>query len=364
MKSFKVTTPPKLRENADKKVVLGPEHGFRPGTEVTTAPMYFFLNAGGVGDYINYMAAILWNAANLPWLHGTVFVSSFLVEFCSYLLKPFPNWKCLSGERVQMETDVCFAGPELKLGTGQVINHQLLNATGAHLTTLGFAYYSNMTPAPADATLPYVSFPLKRVRFELRDKVGKYVVFTPGAVTPARATYGRHLNPLIEWVVSQGYLPVFLGKSEVTPDLDPVFADDIAWGLGLDLRNKTTIMEAAAILQYSAAVVGLDNGLLHLAACTDANVVFAYNIVGPKNRAPRRHPSVKGGTWHINLTDRDLHCNNCQDKWKLLINHNFHSCYYVDKGVDKQPKCVDMLFADGAARFKGALTEAFARGQT
>lgn len=326
----------------------GPERGMREGTELNPAPMAFFFNGGGLGDYINYSAACLWSAQHFPWIHGTIYVSSFLREFLSEIFAPYPNWQVRSGEKVALDSDVCFAGPDLNMG-GQVINHQLLNATGAHLIDLGFAYYANMCPAPPEATLPYVNYPLKKLHFELRANAGKYVVFTPGAIVSSRCVSGQHLNPLIHWVRDRGYLPVFLGRSEVTPDLNPVFPDDIDYAAGLDLRNQTTITEAAAVMQHSAAVLGLDNGLLHLAACTDANVLFGYNITGPSHREPRRHPSCRGKTVNITLTKSDLACNHCQDNMKLLIGHTFHRCLYGDL------RCIDLLFADSAARWKKEL---------
>jgi hypothetical protein len=345
---FKITPPPKLKQ-FDYTEKFGPENGFREGTELNPAPMAFFLNAGGLGDYLNYSAAILWVAKNCPWIHGTVYVSSFLREFLASLFASYKNWKVEAGEKVTMQQDICFAGPELKVNDGIILNHQLLNATGAHLFDLGFAYYANMNPPPIDATLPYVNYPEKKVHFELRPLKGKYIVFTPGAITPSRYLTGKHLNPLIKYVKEKGYLPVFLGKNEVTKDLNPVFPDDVLYSEGLDLRNKTTIPEAAAILQYSKCAIGIDNGLLWLGSLTDTNVIFGYSLAGPKNRKPKRSKICAGKTIDVALTKEELICNHCQDQWKLLIGHTFHKCLYDDN------KCIELLFANDAKKFKDAL---------
>ena len=330
----------------------GPEFGFRPSTPLHPAPIFFLLNAGGMGDYINYAAALKWIAERAPWVHGTVFISPFLIEFLEYIFKPYPHWKIRSGDHIKLESDICFMGPEIQMPT-HLANHQLLNATGAHLMDLGFAYYANMNTAPADWTLPFAEFPENKVHAELRGQTGKYVVITPGAVTVARYVTGEHLNPIIRHVKSLGLLPVFLGKDEVSKFVKPMFADDIAFDEGLDLRNKTTVCQAAAIMERAACVLGLDNGLLHLAACTKANVIFGYNITSVKHREPRRR---WGRLINISLTDEELACSGCQSKMKLLVNHTFHRCLYSDS------KCIDLLFADGAKRWCDAIDEMLAGG--
>ena len=323
----------------------GPEHNMRPGTWIKPAPMLYFLNAGGIGDYINYTAALIWVAKNCPWVHGTIYANPYFLEFLNYHIRQFENWRVMDGASVTLPHNMAFSGPELMVN-GQNITHQLCNATGSHLMDLGFQYYANIQAAPPGTTLPFMDIPLKKVRWELREKAGKYVVFTPGAVTAVRMTHGRHLNPLIEYVCSKGLLPVFLGKSEIVKDLNPKFADDIDYHKGLDLRDQTTLLQAAAIMQHAACVLGLDNGLLHLAACTPAKVIFGYNITEVKDREPRR---TWGKLINVALTKEELACVGCQTHWKLIINHTFHKCMYGDN------KCIDMLFSGG--RFERAIDE-------
>lgn len=343
---------------------VGTAQGFRSRTTLPVAPMVFLLNQGGMGDYINYTSAFAWLAEHCPWIQGTVYSNGYLIEFLELVLKPYPTWKVRDGSRVEIPWNMSAMAPEINVGKDQngndvILNHQLLNATGAHLVDLGFAYYANISPAPVEATLPHVTFHKSKVPRELRPLEGKYVVFTPGALVTTRMTSGRHINPIIDHCIELGLTPVFLGKAEFQANLNPKFADDVSYEKGIDLRNKTTVCQAGAIMERAFATLGLDNGLLHLAACTSAPVIFGYNIVKPQHRAPRRK---SGLTIHVSLTDEQLACNGCQSRMKMLVNHSFHKCLYGDV------QCIDLLFADGARLWKNALDslmkESQAKGST
>lgn len=333
-----------------ERLPLGPEFGFRPGTPVVQAPVSFLLNAAGMGDYINYSAAIVWIAENAPWIEGTLYVNSFLVELLSLVLRPYPRWSVKSGDGpLRIEHGMSVIGPNMQMDNGMIYNQQLLNATGSHLMDLGFAYYANLNAAPDGVFLPKVALPKHKVPSALRDIPYKYIVFTPGALTPSRMTYGKHLNPLIRFVKEKGFLPVFLGKDENhSVAVQPKFADDVAYSEGLDLRNKTTVVQAAATMEKAACVLGLDNGLLHLAALTDSRLIFGYNITSVAHREPRRN---WGKTINMTVPAEKLPCIGCQSKMKVMIGHSFHHCLYGDN------LCVDLLFADEGQAWKDAIND-------
>jgi hypothetical protein len=298
-----------------------------------------------MGDYVNYTTALLWVAQNLPWVHGQIYVSSFFMDFLEVIFRDYPKWSVHDGSAIRIEPHDCFIGPEIQM-EGQNITRQLANATGAHLMDLGFQYYTNQQAAPPGVMLPRLPATRpQKVHWEVRPHLGKYVVFTPGSVVPARATTAKHLNPLIEFCVSQGLTPVFLGKNNFAQGMKVNFDEGIRFDLGIDLRDKTTILQAASVMEHAVCVLGLDNGLLHLAAATDANVIFGYNITTIAQRVPRRN---WGETLNLALTPQELACTACQANGKLMINHTYHKCYYGDT------KCIDLLFSGG--RFEKAVT--------
>ncbi len=332
---------------------------FRPGTELPVINVNMIFKGAGMGDYICYMPAMIWTALNTPWIHGRIHVGQFFCEFAENIIKQTgnKNWKVIplpagfkSEDDLHLENGSLSRGPGIQMNGHR--NHQLVNGTGGHLVWLGFMYYCNMFPPPTNADYyPVINFDGWADSFEdwhiTRGKLyhKKYVVFTPGAVSAARTVPGHYWNPLIEYVKSRGLTPVFLGTRKLA-DLTVKFPDGCEYGEGIDLRDKTTMLEAAWIMKHSAAVVGLDNGLIQLASCTDASIVAAYNMVSPDQRRPRR----RAGVWReITLTEQELSCSHCQSNMKNMFPHNFARCLHDDL------RCIDMLFARDGARFKASL---------
>ncbi len=330
----------------------GPELGLRTGTRMHRYLVNFAFNEGGMGDYINYSASLVWLAKNSPWIDGRLFVSNAFVPLFQEIFRTHGvTWEVIKGENAgqSIEPGTPIIGPEIKVG-GTNVNPQLLNPIGAHLIDLGFAYYANRCPAPPDVTLPRISFARNRIPHALRHLNGKYICIPTGAMTPSRFLSGDHINPLTAHIKEAGFTPVFLGKKTATDTIKAVFADDINYEIGMDLREQTDVLGAAAIMHHSAGVVGLDNGLLHLAACTDAPVLFGYSIAGPDQRQPRRNWS---STWNFSVSPEELACANCQSHLKVVLGHTFHKCLYGDN------RCIDILFLEKQQLWKDALTECF-----
>lgn len=348
--AFRNTRPPQMFRTLMDPGVYGKEFGFRPNTKTSRFLVNFAFNEGGLGDYLNYAAATIWIAKNCPWVEGQIFVSEYLVPFMKLIHKDFPGWTIQPGEKAGdfLDPQTPIVGPELKMN-GQNVNPQLVNATGSHLTDLGFAYYAGMMPAPKGAMLPKVNIPVSYLPEKIKKLEGKYIVIPSGTMVPSRYLTGKHLNPLIQHVKDLGMTPVLLGKTQVSDTIAAHFADDIDYKAGLDLRDQTSIMEAAVIMQHAVATIGLDCGLLHLAACMDnSKVVFGYSLTAPEKRKPRRD---WGKIVDVYLNSDELACSGCQDKWKVFIPHTFHLCYYKDN------LCIDMLFENEGERFKKALTQ-------
>lgn len=323
---------------------------FRPGTELPVVRINYIFKGSGMGDYICYMPAMIWTAINNPWIYGRVFVGEFFTEFARNIIEQTgnKNWSVCPRER---EEEILSKDSFASLSRGPGIeingypNHQMLNGTGGHLIDVGLALFANkLYLEPKWRLHPQIDFSVWGDHIRLPDT--RYVVLTPGNTTPSRSVPGAYWNPIIDHVKSLGLLPVFLGVDRIC-DLTIKFPDGCNYDQGLDLRNKTTMMQAAWIMANSDAVVGLDNGLIHLAACTDANIIAAYNIVDPDDRRPRR--SFGGKYEEITISKDELSCAGCQSWMANMYPHAFNRCLYNDT------KCVDLLFENGASRFIEAL---------
>ena len=329
---------------ADPDHVVMMDKPFRPGTRLPVVTYNFVFSGAGIGDWMCYMPAMLWLAKFCPWIRGRIYVAEFFCDFARNVMRDYPDWRVHPAERINdfVEPNSVFRGPSISVG-GRSPGFQLLNGTGGHLVDVGFAYFTNQFPPPPGADL----FPV----LDLSDVPeialpSRYVVFTTGGVTPVRTVPGKFWNPIIDWVKSKGMTPVFLGKSNMAGCVDVNFPDDCDYSKGINLRDKTSLLEAAKVMRNALCTIGLDNGLLHLAACTDAAIVAGYNIVHPKQRRPNRAT----GEWReIYLTQDELACANCQTEMKTLPTHTFKQCLYGTKD------CLDILFANNGKRWIDAI---------
>ena len=181
-----------------------PEWGFRPNVPMFPMSMNFVLLNGGMGDYICWMPAIKWIATHCTWIKGTIVGPNYLRELAEYWMKDFPTWEynLYEDTRDKPENDqLPFRGPV-------VLQHQSLNATGAHLLTCGWVYMANQEKAPSpewDRYLPIEKDFLATVPLPVESRVldkQKYAIITTGITTESRRVPGKYWNPIIEHIRS------------------------------------------------------------------------------------------------------------------------------------------------------------------
>lgn len=293
-------------------------------------------HCGGIGDYIQFTQAIIYALKNYKYLKGKIFVKPFFYELAKYWLTPH-----LDG-RYKIQ---CIENYEKNSIMAKYTN--MIAATHGIYTTLnnpimevGFVSYAGLSRVPEE----YNHFPvidcskLPIDKFKLPEK---YCVITTMGTSGVRTLKPVTINSISNYVKSLGIEPVFLGKSKLDPTANYQAAapDEIDYSKGIDLRDKTTLLEAASIMNSAQFVAGLDNGLLHLASCTDANVIFAFNTVRPDHRLiPRK---TKTGKTEVIVPDKEkLSCTFCQSQIPFMFKHNWTTCLYNDK------KCLDYLHFD------------------
>lgn len=297
---------------------------FRPGTKARIRHCNYLITQGGMGDYICYLSALRFLASEHPQIYGTVYVTEFMVEIYQNVLAPwFPRWKVVSREKAD----------EKEFTKNPTFSPQLrpLNATGAHPIDLGFAYFAGLSQPPEGWNeYPPLSVPtVKKFKVE-----GKYAVMCPGSTTPNRTMKAETFNGIKDGLIARGIIPVFLGKKQMTDIREIKYCEEYNYEGGIDLRDQTSLMMAAGIMSKAELVVGLDTGLLHLAACTKVPILFGYNIASPEHRRPRR-PS--GNIWEIYPDVKTLPCTFCQSRMRFMFDHDFAVCLYKDNA------CLDAL---------------------
>jgi len=151
------------------------------------------------------------------------------------------------------------------------------------------------------------------------------------------------VDGIAKWVKSKGLIPVYIGKVD-TSDMwkdSPFLLAFESLPEGVNLLNKTTILEMASIMAKSRAVVGMDSGPIHVAGTTDVPIVCGFTNVAPEHRIPIREKGV-----FIPVVP-DEECRHCQSRWCLNY-HDFGYCYF------KHANCVKQMTAE---KFIKALTD-------
>lgn len=311
-----------------------------------TMPVSFVFGSGGVGDYINWCSAIRYVVDKHKHVDGRVYVSELFLHVAEYLFKDAPRWKVLprSSYRDNYERGSLVAFP--KPGT------QLVNACGAHLLDLGFMYFCCMhNPPPEYNFLTEINYQGEWKWPEL-DKNSAYAIFTPGSTSPVREMPQKAFNEIVAYTKSLGITPVFLGKKELSNQYQATFGD-YDFSQGIDLRERTSLLEATQIMQTAKFVIGIDNGLLHMAGTTSVPVIFGHNIASLEHRILRRK---KGHTINLVVKEEDLACIGCQSKMRFLYHHDFKKCLFEGKGA-KDKACLTHLFQDESKLWKYAIDE-------
>jgi len=188
----------------------------------------------------------------------------------------------------------------------------------------------------------YLNIDMKHITIDRFNLPKKYVVVCTGYTAPVRELLPQYVNEISNYINSKGYNVVFLGKKE-TPtatyhnSIKGNFSTEIEYDKHVNLIDKTTILESTLVIKNSSGIIGLDNGLLHLAGTTEVPIVGGFTTVKPEHRMPYRHDLLGWNYYPVYLSEEELPCVFCQSNWGFTFRHDFKYCYYKDYD------CVKML---------------------
>lgn len=296
----------------------------REGYSPKTVHLNVISNWGGLGDSLARIPAIKWGLEQFPHVSMTVYWHDYFLELAQYLYQHerLTHSKISAAPRVKTPG---FAG--LQLAEPVVdFNPDRITSLALHLTQHAFLSLYDRVAEPAWMQYEQAKLVDIQVREALVDK--KYIVFTAAATVPVREWPSYEVNALAESCIARGLTPVLLGSTTVlhTGDsgtIEGILNDGLDRSLFVDLTNSTSLIEALGIMQRASAVVGLDNGLLHLAHYTTTPVVAGYTSVEAKYRVPHR---ANGQTL---IVEAKLPCYGCQSKCGF-VNTDFRFCTFND----------------------------------
>lgn len=303
------------------RVEMNP-HFFRPGTTLPKHTVNFALTQGGLGDYICYLSVLEWIAQNHKNVDGRMYAIEWFHPIIENVMKKYPGWKVYPRESLNTK----------KLNRPTFVPVQLpINRTGCHAIDLGFIYYMSMTPAPAD--LFYSKLDLSAM-----DEAGKskspYAIMTPAASNGPKTMRAKAFNGIKNHLISKGITPIFIGKKNFTAERKITIDDEYDFSGGVDLTEKTELLQAAGLMSKAKLVIGLDNGLLHLAAMTEVPIIYGYTVSSVEHTMPRRRSR---NIHNIHPDLETLSCTFCQSRMRMMGKHGFGNCLYGDNF------CTDVL---------------------
>lgn len=148
------------------------------------------------------------------------------------------------------------------------------------------------------------------------------------------------VSGVAQWVRSRGLIPVYIGRvdeSEMWKD-SPFRLSFDTLPEGVNLLNKTTVLEMASIMALSRVVVGMDSGPIHVAGTTSVPIVCGFTNVAPEHRVPIRDNGI-----FIPIVP-EVECAHCQSRWCLNY-HDFGYCYFKHVDCLKQMTALKFIRA-------------------
>ena len=195
----------------------------------------------------------------------------------------------------------------------------------------------------------YIPLNLKPISINKFNLPNKYVVVTTGFTADVREMTPATINTVVDFILSKNYKVVFLGKRQTITGTHHIikgeFKSEVDYSKGINLIDKTDLLEAGKIIAGARAIVGLDNGLLHIAGCTSTAIVAGFTSVKPEHRAPIRNNEY-GWNFYPVVPPESLACRFCQSNWAHVYDVNFTKCYYKENNFDTEIQCVKQLTGD------------------
>jgi len=317
---------------------------FRDNTLISREPVNIIFDDGGLGDNICRLSAVKYIKDTYKHVDLYVYVPDYFLDLAKHLI-PGPGVTFKKFSEAEQNWNKSFAS--LRTTNPQVGNMR------THILDNAFAVLVDKDVEIEHKN--YVQLKLNKISISKFTLPEKYVIITTGYTAEVRELRADVVNSLSDYVLSKGYTPVYLGSKNapvgvlVTSGKDTSiignFNASIDYSKGLDLINKTSLLEAGKIISGATCLLGLDNGLMHLAGCVETPIVGAYTTVEPRYRLPYRH-NVLGWNCFVVEPTESLKCRFCQSNFNFVYDHDFRSCYYKEKGLDTEIQCTKSITAD------------------
>lgn len=293
-----------------------------------------------MGDYICFLPALEYIVDTYKHIEARVFCPDFILPIVKHVL----------GTRAEVQSIKNFNPGDVRVFPTIVPDPRVPpNHAAMHLVDLGFVIFANMAKAPDKKYYFYSRLQSDMIPVTQKmHTLGKYAVITPMAT---KGVDNRRMTPklfhkLKNACLDYGINPVLLGKTDMTGTHKATAHSDFNLKECINLMDRTSLLETAKIIANAKFVVGIDNGLLHLAGMTDTPLIFGYTVASPEHRRPRRTGSP---IYDVMPDPRVLQCTFCQSNMRFTGHADFRQCIYKDN------KCIELL--EASSLWKSAIDD-------
>jgi ADP-heptose:LPS heptosyltransferase len=273
------------------------------------------------------MPVIKYLIDQFPYVTYHLWVPDFFVDFAKNLL-PYANIKGYSKAKEDYNNDFqgrCFTK------NGAYTNLR------SHMTKQSFHVLAN--EEPKNEHLNYLQLNLDKINIKHIKLPEKYVVICTGYTAPIREFPAKYINELTDYIIKKGYTPVFLGKKQSSLGyedriLEGNFNQEIDYSKGINLIDKTTLLQTGKIIAGAKTIVGVDNGLLHVAGCTNIPIVGGYTSVDPEHRMPYRN-NIMGWNYYPVVPPESEPEKFFQSRYDFIMEHDYRKSYLGNDSLIK-----------------------------
>lgn len=307
---------------------------YRDGHFRSKQPVNILFNIGGLGDYVGAMTAIKYIKETWKHVEINLIVPDFFQELAKNLVPGITIRKFSDGNHHWLNGQPSYQYRNV---------HDTLRT---HIVDNAFSLFANKQVEIEHKN--YCKLDTKSIDISKFNLPEKYVVITTGFTAEVREMLPHVVNEVASYAKKKGYEVVFLGNKGVPTGLDSQkilvgnFKQEVDFTVGHNLIDQTNLLEAGKIISNAKAIVGVDNGLLHLAGTTDIPIVAGFTTVSPELRLPYRN-NMLGWNCYTIVPDASLKCRFCQSNWNFDFKNNYTKCYYKENKMDNEIKCVKML---------------------
>jgi len=319
---------------------------YREGTKLKNIMINVVMDQGGLGDMITRIPAIKYMLRTNPQMFMTLWCPDYFIDLANLLLQECTLLEIKHIDDYKANCD--WDKPHFSF------RHAQHTSMATNLTRYAFNMLVNKEVAEAELEYPSAA------RNPKSPLESTYVVITTNYIAPARRFMQDEACKLINYFTSHGTEVILLGKQDFkvrSGKQDTSIKSDTLeippHPLVADKRDQTTLLEALDIMSKAQCVLGVDNGLIHLAACTDVPIVMGFTSVDPEHRRIIRHGELSWRLYHVQPST-SLQCRYCESRMGLIYGHRFKFCFYDDYTC-----CSQMTSDKFVAQYKQAMGDLF-----